>query len=651
MKTPLIELKAIRKSYGSEESAEILHGIDLAIYEGEFVAIIGASGSGKSTLMHIMGCLDQPSSGTYRFNGRDVSTFSADELAWLRREAFGFVFQSYHLINALDVSHNVRIPAVYADVLPKERAERADRLLGRLGLLERASHYPSQLSGGQQQRVSIARALINGGHVILADEPTGALDSQSGAEVMSLLKELSGEGHTIILITHDPQVAKQAKRVVRISDGRIVEDKDTANALSSVATAQPAERKVSLNGKSAQSVHLMERKGVSFLFEVVSSAWRTLYSSLFRTVLTLLGIVIGVASVMVLMAVGQGTSEKLLKELSNGGDTNRISIRPGFDNTRGIGGKLFVSDVDLIRRMENVANVSPFQVNGVTLRAGNIDLHSTAYGVNSEAPDIFNWKIAKGVFFNPKDEQQLSAVVVISGGVSTKLFGAKGAVGHYVLIDNVPFLIVGELAQTQEDDDSALVAFPFSTASRRLWGEPSPDLIQVRVEDSALVEKTIEDISDILTKAHRVKDFAVANNPARVRAQQEANQRQNLLLALIAGISLIVGGVGVMNIMLMAVKERMREIGIRMAVGARQRDIRFQFLSEAVIVSLTGGMIGIVIGFIMGAVLVFCDVALVFSIRAILLAFGCAVTTGLIFGYMPAVAAAKLNPVKALGGE
>jgi macrolide transport system ATP-binding/permease protein len=353
-KTPLIELTNIRKSYGGNEgepSVEILHGISLEIHAGEFVALVGVSGSGKSTLMHILGCLDRPTSGTYRFAGRDISAFSADELAWLRREAFGFVFQGYHLIRALDALHNVLVPAVYAGTPSEVRLERARALLDRLGLAERGGHRPGQLSGGQQQRVSIARALMNGGHVILADEPTGALDSQSGAEVMALLKELAEAGHTVILITHDAQVAAQANRVIKISDGNIVSVAQEIQGKAEAEKDTPANPPARLDVRHFMARMTQGLRANASWFadagEAISSAWRTLSASRFRTLLTLLGIMIGVASVIVLMAVGQGASEKLLQELAESGNTHRLSIWPDFIGTRGLRGQLFLSDVDL----------------------------------------------------------------------------------------------------------------------------------------------------------------------------------------------------------------------------------------------------------------------------------------------------------------
>jgi macrolide transport system ATP-binding/permease protein len=652
---PLIELTDIRKSYGGGEGeprVEVLHGILLTIHAGEFVALIGASGSGKSTLMHILGCLDKPTSGAYRFAGRDISAFSADELAWLRREAFGFVFQGYHLIRALDARHNVQVPAVYAGTPPAQRMERAAALLERLGLSERAGHRPHQLSGGQQQRVSIARALMNGGHVILADEPTGALDSKSGAEVMALLKELARAGHTVLLITHDPQVAAQAHRVIRISDGQIQESGGTPPSLPPPVDSPPA-KSLDPQGFMARMARSGEENAswLADVQEAVASAWRTLFNNRFRTLLTLLGIMIGVASVIVLMAVGQGASEKLLEKLSAWGSTHRISIWPDSGDTHGLGGQLFYSDAALLREVENVAHVSPFGTGSVMLRAGNADARALAYAINGEGLDIFHWKMARGVFFNREDERQLTTVIVLGKGIRQRLFGNEDAIGRYVLLDRVPFLVIGELAQTSEEDDGRMVVFPYETASRRIWGWPTPNGFQLRVRDPVQIEETIAGITQVLTRAHRMKDFRAVNNVARAQAENEAGEQQSLLLALIAGISLVVGGIGVMNIMLMAVKERTREIGIRMAVGARRRDIQRQFLTEAVMLSLVGGAIGVVIGLAIGAALLFWEAPVIFSVRAMLLAFGCALVTGLIFGYMPARTAARLDPVIALGGE
>lgn len=667
---PLIRLCGIRKQYGGkngEPAVEVLHGIDLEIHAGEFVALVGSSGSGKSTLMHILGCLDRPSLGTYYFAGQDIASLNADQLAWLRREAFGFVFQGYHLIPTLDVLHNVQVPALYAGTPARERQAQATMLLNRLGLENRAGYQPNQLSGGQQQRVSIARALINGGHVILADEPTGALDSHSGAEVMALLRELADVGHTIILITHDLQVASQARRVVRISDGRIVDD--TAQNTESGREFDSILEGVSMPAVTAPSLDahaFMTRmvQGVSHnaswltdASEALSSAWRTLWVNRFRTVLTLLGIVIGVASMIVLTAVGQATSEKALRQMETFGGVHRMSIWGSIDSTTGIQGNISYADIGQVQSVRNIRLTSPFlTAGGVLLRAGNVVLAANVWSVSAQALEIFNWKVARGIFFTEEDENNLATVAVLGKRTKEHLFGLEtDAVGQYILINQVPFRVIGELTEIGTDSgnssDDDMVVLPFSTGSRRVAGVINPAGIQLLIESLDTIDQTVQDITATLQEARGVNDFRIANNPGRIKEQQEAERDQALLLALIAGISLVVGGIGVMNIMLMAVKERTREIGIRMATGARQRDIQRQFVAESIMVSLVGGVVGVVIGLLIGVALILWDVPVIFSIRAMLLAFSCAVATGLIFGLMPAHQAARLDPVVALARE
>lgn len=318
--TPLIELKGITRSFGQGDLAvPVLKGIDLKIYPGEFVAIMGPSGSGKSTLMNILGCLDQPSSGEYWFDGRDVSALSRDELALLRREAFGFVFQSYNLLPGMTARENVEIPAIYAGMAPVRRHQRADELLTGLGLGERLTHRPSELSGGQQQRVSIARALMNGGQIIFADEPTGALDSKSSQEVIRLLTDLSAQGHTVILITHDQDVADVARRQIHIADGEVVRD----TGVETTTRTAPVKAADIRNGAV-----------LSDWQEALKSALRSLRSNLFRTALTLLGIVIGVASVITMLAIGEGAKKDVADRISTMG-SDLLLVRPGGPDQRG----------------------------------------------------------------------------------------------------------------------------------------------------------------------------------------------------------------------------------------------------------------------------------------------------------------------------
>lgn len=697
----LIDLQDIRKSYGGGDrpSVEVLHGVSLSIRAGEFVAIMGASGSGKSTLMHILGCLDRSTSGIYRFAGRDIGGFDPDELAWLRREAFGFVFQGYHLIQALDALRNVEMPAVYAGTPTTERDTRARRLLERLGLGDRLEHRPTQLSGGQQQRVSIARALMNGGRIILADEPTGALDSQSGAEVMSLLAELARAGHTIILITHDRDVAAHASRIVELHDGRVVADSvvdpvtsSALNAASNLAThdvptsevltldAHASERQASEGYASkaaspkaqahdaaidAPSIHddLMSRMATGVARnatpwtdarEAMRAAWRVMWTNRFRTLLTLLGIVIGVASVIVMVAIGLGTQEQVIAKMATFG-TNRIYVVPGSNSPREPGGTLSEADVDIVRDVPHVKLAMPFAAGTVTLRAGNTDVRTQLWGVTTDAEEILNWKPSRGLYFTKDDERELAPVLLVGKKAREKLFGNDDAVGRYVLVNNVPFEIIGELAEkgavSGERDDDDVVLTPFSTGSRRVIGDTHLSWISVLVDDLDHAPETTQAIKAALTAAHHIEDFHVWDQAAAVQAQQQTQRTLTLLLGLIAAVSLVVGGIGVMNIMLMTVKERTREIGIRMATGARQRDILRQFLTEAMLVSLVGGVTGTIGGLAIGSALILFDVPVIFSVRGIVAAFACALATGLVFGFMPARQAARLDPVVALASE
>ena len=668
---PLIELTGIRKQYGGRNGApavEVLHGISLTIQAGEFVAIIGASGSGKSTLMHILGCLDKPSSGHYRFQGREVARMSSDELAALRREAFGFVFQGYHLIPTLDALHNVQMPAVYAGLPVQAREERATGLLNRLGLADKTEYRPQQLSGGQQQRLSIARALMNGGQVILADEPTGALDSRSGAQVMALLNELSVAGHTVILITHDDKVAAQARRIVRISDGEIVEDsaqpEREVNLLATTAAGATTSKVAGENDFSCRvSPARVQANAQASLVScwqsiatMLSGAWRVLWVSRFRTFLTLLSFVIGVTSVIVLVAVGQGNNEKLLQQIALWG-THRMYVRPDIDAATGLRGEFYERDAKVLAQVPNVRIAMPYLAESALLRAGAQTFATEVWSVTSDAPAVLNWNIRHGVFFTPEDDESLAPVIVLGKAARERLFPdvpAQDVIGQYLLLNSTPLRVIGELEEkgliSGSSHDDELVLIPYSTSSQRIFGKPQLSFVSVVVNDLEVLDQTVRDIEQVMRLTRRADDFRVSNSAATVQGRKEVLRQQTLLLALIAGISLVVGGLGVMNIMLMSVKERTREIGIRMATGARQRDIRRQFLSEAVVVSLTGGVVGVVIGLALGSLLMLWGVPVIFSVRAMLVAFFCALATGVVFGIMPARQAAKLDPVVALAG-
>jgi macrolide transport system ATP-binding/permease protein len=644
--SPLIELENVTKTYRSGElDVEVLHGVSLKIHSGEFLAIMGASGSGKTTLMNILGCLDRPSTGTYRFMGQDVSGFERDELARLRREAFGFVFQSYNLIATATALENVEVPAVYSGMAPAARDARAKQLLESLGLAERLAHRPNQLSGGQQQRVSIARALMNGGYIVLADEPTGALDTKSGTEVMALLQDLSQRGHTVILITHALEIAEQAKRIIEIRDGRIVSDSGPPVAVSPAPTFGMPQ----------------DESGASLLggaFEAAKTALRALRANLFRTALTLLGIVIGVASVIAMLAIGDGAKQTVLDRISAMG-TNLLLIRPGPPVRRGVGGSvasLVPEDADEIASLPNVLAAVPELGGSVTVRFGSSDYQSQATGTTASFPVARNWTVARGTFFSTADVKSYAAVAVLGQTVADNLFGARAdPVGQYVVLNNVLFQVIGLMAvrgaspQGQDQDDVVLV--PVTTGGLRLFGQSFLRNITVAVDDVALIDDTQDAVTALLKARHRSTDFRIRNMTSILETATETQDTLTVLLGSVAAISLLVGGIGVMNIMLVSVTERTREIGIRMATGARMRNILQQFLTEALVVSLLGGAIGVAVGLAVAAIISAFGTPVQYAIGPVLLAFGCAFVTGLIFGYMPARKAARVDPIVALATQ
>ncbi|WP_341538703.1 ABC transporter permease, partial [Pseudomonas viridiflava] len=604
-------------------------------------------------LMNIRGFVDRPTSGEYLFAGENVAELGSDELAWLRREAFGFVFQGYHLIPSGSAQENVEMPAIYAGTPAAQRHARAAALLDRLGLGSRTGNRPHQLSGGQQQRVSIARALMNGGHIILADEPTGALDSHSGAEVMTLLDELASQGHVVILITHDRDVAARARRVIEISDGRIVSD--TLSETTGDAQPTDALQAVDLRARLAQGSNARSAwKGE--LLDAVQAAWRVMWINRFRTALTLLGIVIGVASVVVMLAVGEGSKRQVMAQMSSFG-SNIIYLNGKAPSPRAPKGVITLEEVAALGDLPEVRMIMPVNGGQAGVRFGNVDHSSYVGGNDTHFPAIFNWPVVEGSYFTEADEQSAAAVAVIGHKVRQKLFGERiDPIGQYILIENVPFQVVGVLqekgASSGDLDSDNRIAIPYSAASIRLFGSQDPEYITIATRDADNVKQAEAAIRNLLNQLHNGKqDYELTNNAAMIQAEARTQNTLSLMLGSIAAISLLVGGIGVMNIMLMTVRERTREIGIRMATGARQSDILRQFLTEAVMLSVVGGLAGIVLALGMGTVLLLSNVAVAFSLSAVAGAFGCALITGVIFGFMPARQAARLDPVAALTSQ
>lgn len=644
MDKPLIRLRGITKRYQSGElSTQVLHGIDLDIEAGEFVAIVGSSGSGKSTLMNILGCLDKPTEGSYEFRGQSVAALDHDQLAALRRDAFGFVFQNYNLLAGADAVGNVELPAVYSGRPAAERRQRARDLLSQLGLADRLDHKPGQLSGGQQQRVSIARALINGGDIILADEPTGALDSQSGREVMALLRELSARGHTIILITHDAEVAAHADRLIEIKDGHIVNDK----------------HQQSVTDKKAPPLRTPPRgKGnvLNDLGEAFATALRSLKANVFRTMLTLLGIVIGVASVISMLAIGQGAQQEVVDRISAMG-SNLLTVIAGGANQRGRWNvaTLVPEDADAIAQLPNILAAAPELTGNYTLRRSGYDQQTQ---VNATYPSYLlarNWPLQRGSFFTWEDEERTATVAVIGQTVARQMFPDTDPLGEFLLVSNVLFRVIGVLDERgaspwgQDQDDVVIV--PFSTGSLRLFGQRFVRVITVAVDDTTQMHQTHQHVHNLLLERHGVEDFTIRNMASIIETQTETENTMTILLGVIAVISLVVGGIGVMNIMLVSVTERTREIGVRMATGARRLHIMQQFLIEALTVSLLGGVLGVLFGVGITAVIGSLGTPVLYAAAPVVLAFACAFLTGLIFGYLPARKASRLDPVQALASE
>lgn len=641
MSHPLIHLRDVTKSFQTGELAvQILKGINLEIYAGEFVAIMGQSGSGKSTLMNILGCLDKPSSGDYLFDGKNIASFDADGLAQLRREDFGFVFQSYNLLAGVSACENVEMPAVYAGVTPKVRKQRASELLTRLGLAERLDHKPNQLSGGQQQRVSIARALINGGQIILADEPTGALDSNSGKEVIKLLKNLSADGHTIILITHDAEVAKNANRLIEIRDGLIISDPG------------PTIKDPDLTLKPNTS----EPNWAFELIEASLTALRSMRNNIGRTALTLLGIVIGVSSVIAMLAIGDGAKKTVVESISAMG-SNLLLVRPGGPNQRFRFDlyTLIPDDAVAIRQLPHVASAYPELTGNYTLRYGNVDVATDVNATGYAYPSARKWEIEKGTFFTADDENQYRTVAVLCKTAALKLFGNEEPVGKYIMIDKVMFLVIGVMSEKGADangnDQDDKVLIPISTGSLRVFGRRYVRNITISVDDEDAMSDVQNAVTNLLISRHNSEDFTIRNMASLIDTLASTQNTMTILLGSIAAISLLVGGIGVMNIMLVSVTERTREIGVRMATGARHRNIMQQFLIEALMVSALGGVLGVTLGLLSAAIIDHFGTPVEYSVLPVLLAFSCAFLTGLIFGYLPARKASRLNPVIALASE
>ncbi|MFJ1229343.1 MacB family efflux pump subunit [Yersinia proxima] len=651
----LLQLDNVSRWFISgEERVQVLKNINLTIHRGEMVAIVGASGSGKSTLMNILGCLDKPSSGEYLVAGRIPQHLDSNELAELRREHFGFIFQRYHLLNDLSARENVEIPAIYAGVNREERRQRAASLLSRLGLVDRLDYRPSQLSGGQQQRVSIARALMNGGEVILADEPTGALDTHSGTEVLNILKGLHQQGHTVVIVTHDMSIAEHAQRIIELRDGEVIADRQMSQPelpakITTIETPDIA-HKPPLTSWKAQRDRLQEAFKMALL---AMSAQRL------RTLLTMLGIIIGIASVVSVVALGKGSQQQVLANINSMG-TSTLEIFPGkdFGDMRSAAiHTLRATDADALAQQGYIHSVTPTVSTSTTLRYGNKSVSGTVNGVGEQYFLVRGYTLAQGMAFNRTSVDNLMQEAVIDENTRDKLFpNGENPLGKVILLGSLPCRVIGVAAKKQSgfgSDENLNVWIPYTTAMKRMLGQSYLKSITVRVNDDIDLANAEQGVTKLLTQRHGTQDFFVMNTDSIRQTIEKTTSTMTLLVSMIAVISLIVGGIGVMNIMLVSVTERTKEIGVRMAVGARASDIMQQFLIEAVLVCLLGGCLGVVLSLAIG--LLFSQFSssfsMVYSATSIIAAFICSSLIGVIFGFFPAKRAAQMDPIRALERE
>jgi len=648
----MLKLSDVTKTYKMGDTIfHALKDINIEIDEGDYIAIMGPSGSGKSTLMHILGLLDVPSSGSYKINENEVSGLSEDELSELRRETIGFIFQQFNLLPRMSALENVTVPLLYSK-MPQGEAYGIE-LLNRTGIGERSSHRPNELSGGQQQRVAIARSLINKPQIIFADEPTGNLDSVSEKEILSILKELNEQGITVVIVTHEEEVGQQAKRLIRMRDGAIVSDERQAPL--------PEKKKL------ARVTH---HAPVNFFFEVfeyLRLGFKTLAANKVRTALSVLGILIGVAAVIAMLAIGRGAQKQIESQLSSLG-SNLLVLRPGAMRVGGVSqesgatARLNYEDTQYIKeQITGVRNASA-TVNGRgQVTYGNKNWSTRVIGAGPAYEQIRSSTPQAGRFFTEADNLKRARVAVIGVSIVRELFGDKNPLGEMIKINKISFQVIGilpEKGSTGFMDQDDMIVMPVYTAMHRLLGKEYVDSIDLEMSDPESMSEAEDKVVELMNQRHRVPPalretaFEVRNMADIQAAVQQSSQTMSLLLSSIAAISLIVGGIGIMNIMLVSVTERTREIGLRKAIGAKRWDILAQFLSESVVVSAVGGFSGIFLGWVITLLIgKFSGWSTSISPSSVLLAFIFSASIGIIFGIYPARKASLLHPIEALRHE
>ncbi|WP_096022626.1 MacB family efflux pump subunit [Campylobacter lanienae] len=638
----MIRLDNIRKSFRvGDTQTEVLKGINLEIKKGEFVAIIGQSGSGKSTLMNILGCLDTPTNGKYELDGKDISKFNKDELSYLRLKKFGFIFQRYNLLSSNDSKNNVALPGIYAGMDRDKRLARAKELLSKLGLEAKFDTMPNHLSGGQQQRVSIARALMNGGEILLCDEPTGALDSASGVMVMEILKDLHKDGHTIIIVTHDKDIANWANRIIEIKDGNIINDIVKSDER---YTKNPENIAIKSNFKAFK-----DRFIESFMMSVSA-----IKSHKLRSFLTMLGIIIGIASVICVVALAKGSEQKILASINSMG-TNTITMILGKNFGDRNAKKLKDFSIESYKMLEGLSFVdyaTPRINSSGLLTYGSKNIDASLRSGSENLLSVSGVSIISGRDFELDDLRFSRSNIIIDNLAQKELFDGVDPIGKTIIFNKQPFTIIGVGYKDPGSfgADNITVYLPYTTVANKLTGQQKIRSIVVKINENVNTQVAESGLIEAMSSIRGEKDFFTINSDTIRQTVQSTVNTMGLLISGVAFISLMVGGIGVMNIMLVSVFERTKEIGIRMAIGAKGRDILLQFLIEAILLCAIGGVIGVAVAYLVGAIVnsISTEFSMIFSVASIIIAIVVSSLIGIIFGYIPAQNASKLNPIDAL---